>query len=260
MEILIEKLRRVKITHLNICSFCSGSNKSHLANEIMYALKTLDDQYPNVYSNRPVSNDMENIEEQPKKKQKIECWKFAASTITEAALAKNTNYTDVMIINPDGDNALKLLSYYEQNSMNGAQGVSSFCTGYDGIEPGSSRVTGVELVRNDRQRPSKISMYVVSTGKKLSIPLTKMVEEGANDGLYGRVWYTHSNVVRELPDILKQKQISLPNFTHIALFCHNFFQNRTIEFRYGLFRSDITEQCRSKPNSSFIIFSRINDL
>lgn len=252
MQILITKFQCVKMIDLTI--FFIGSNKSQLANDIMFSLKKLDDQFPNIYSNHSVDSDIENSEEQPKKKQKIEAWKFVASTITEAALSKTTNYSDVMIINPDGDNALKLLSYYEQNSMGGAQGVSSFCTGYDGIEPGSSRVTGVELLRNDRQRPSKVSMYVVSTGKKLSIPLTKMIEEGANDGVYGRVWYTHSNIVRELPDVLKQKQTSLPNFTHIAFCCHNFFQKRTIEFRYGLFRSDIAGQSQGKSNSSFVNF------
>ncbi|CAF3306212.1 unnamed protein product [Rotaria socialis] len=223
----------------------TGSNKSYFANEIMHSLKTLNDKYPSIYSNRRFVNDSDDAEEQPKKKQKTEQWSFSASTITEAALSKNSNYTDVMIVNPDGDNALKLLSYYEQNSSNSAQGVSCFCNGFDGIEPGSSRVTGVESSRNDRHRSSKLSMYVVSTGKKLSIPNMKMVEEGANDGVYGRVWYTHTGTVRELPDVLLQKQVSLPNFTHIALCCHNFFQNRIIEFRYGLFRSDFNYQQRN---------------
>lgn len=252
MGISITKFNRVKMTDFSI--FFTGSNKSQLANDILFSLNTLDYQFPDIYSNHAVSNVIEDIEEQPKKKQKTEAWKFVVSTITEAALSKTTNYSDVMIINPDGDNALKHLSYYEQNSMGGAQGVSSFCIGYDGIEPGSSRVTGVELSRNDRQRPSKVSMYVVSTGKKLSIPLTKMIEEGANDGVYGRVWYTHSNIVRELPDVLKKKQTSLPNFTHIAFCCHNFFQKRTIEFRYGLFRSDIVDQSQGKSSSSFVNF------
>ena len=115
----------------------------------------------------------------------------------------------MMIINPDGDNVLKLLSYYEQYSMGGAQAVSYFCTEYDGSEPDSTRVIGVELLRNDWQPPSNVSMYVVSTRKKLLIPLTKMIEERANDGVYVRVWYTHSNIVCELWDVLRQKQTSL---------------------------------------------------
>ncbi|CAF1166471.1 unnamed protein product [Rotaria sordida] len=236
------------IVWLNIFSHVlgtTGSNKSYFANEITYALKTLDDKYPNIYSNRRAINDNDDTEEQPKKKQKIEQWNFLASSITEAALSKHTNYTDVMIVNPDGDSALKLLSYYEQNNTGGAQAVSCFCNAFDGIEPGSSRVTGVELSTNDRHRPSKLSMYIVSTGRKLSIPIMKMVEEGANDGIFGRVWYTHSSTVRELPDILLKKQVSLPNFTHIALCCHNFFQNRIIEFRYGWFRSDFDYQQRN---------------
>jgi hypothetical protein len=221
-----------------------GSNKSYLANEMTHALKILNDKYPGVYSSLSVPDPCD--EEQPKKKRKPECWSFLANTITEAALCKNTNYTDVMIVNPDGDSALKLLSYYEQNSVAGAQGVSCFCSGFDGIEPGSNRTTGVESSRNMRHRPSLVSMYVVSTGKKLSIPLVKMVEEGANDGVYGRVWYTHTPTVRELPDVSMEKQVTLPNFTHIALGCHQIFQRRTIEFRYSLFRSDFDSRRRGK--------------
>jgi hypothetical protein len=215
-----------------------------LANEITHALKTLDDKYPGVYSSSQVLVD--DVEEQGKKRKKIECWNFLANTITEAALSKNTNHTDVMIVNPDGDSALKLLSYYEQNSVAGAQGVSCFCTGFDGIEPGSNRSTGVESLKNQRHRPSLLNMYVVSTGKKLSVPLIKMVEEGANDGVYGRVWYTHTPTVRELPDALMERQVTLPNFTHIALACHQIFQSRTIEFRYSLFRTDFDSRPRSK--------------
>ncbi len=223
-----------------------GSNKSYLANEIIYALKILDDTYPGIYSNRQTSNDTETNEEPPKKKQKIDSWSFLVSSITEAALSKYTNYTDVMLINPDGDNALKLLSYYEPNTVNGAPGVSWFCNAYDGIEPGTNRVTGVESSSNERDRPSKMSIYVASTGKKLSIPIMKMVEETSNDGVHGRVWYTYNNTVRRLPDILIQKQVSLPNFSHIALGCHSFFQNRIIEFRYGLYRSDFDSRPRGE--------------
>ena len=75
-----------------------GSNKSYLANEMIYALKTLDDKYPNVYSNRRVINDVDHDGEQLKKKQKTEPWNFLASSVTEAALSKNTNYTDMMIV------------------------------------------------------------------------------------------------------------------------------------------------------------------
>ncbi|CAF4411181.1 unnamed protein product [Rotaria socialis] len=198
----------------------------------MHSSKTLDDKYSSVYFNRRFVNDSDDAEEQPKKKQKTGQWSFSVSTITEAALSKNSNYTDVMIVNSDGDNALKLLSYYEQISSNSTQGVSCFCNAFDGIESS----------RNDRHRSSKLSMYVVSTGKKLSIPNMKIVEEGANDGVYWRVWYTHTGTVRELPDVLLQKQVSLPNFTHIALCCQYVFQNRIIEFRYGLFRSGFNYQ------------------
>ncbi|CAF0965503.1 unnamed protein product [Adineta ricciae] len=232
---------------LNIFSHvlgATGSNKSYLANEIIHSLKILDKMYPGVYSNRQALHDVDGDEEPPRKKPKTDPWSFVASSVTEAALSKTTNYTDLMVINPDGDNALKLLSYYDQNTIGGAQGVSCFCNAYDGIEPGSNRVTGVELSSNERDRPSKMSMYVVSTGKKLSIPLIKLTEEGANDGIYGRVWYTHSNTVRQLPNILIQKQISLPNFTHVALGCHSFFQDRIIEFRYGLYRSDFDSRPR----------------
>ena len=106
--------------------------------------------------------------------------------------------------------------------MTVAQGVSCFCNAFCDIEPGSNRVTGVELSKNERNRPSKLTTYISITGTKLSIPLMKMVEEGANDSIYGRVWYTHTNIVHQLPDTMLEKQISLPNWTHIALSAHFF--------------------------------------
>ncbi|CAF2843321.1 unnamed protein product [Rotaria sp. Silwood2] len=234
---------------LNIFSHVLGptaSNKSYLANELIYALKTLDNKYPTVYSNRRMMDDIDHNEEQPNKKQKIESWSFLASSMTEAALSKTTNFTDAMVVNPDGDSALKNFSYYEPNTNGSAQGVSCFCNSFDGIEPGSGRVTGVELSMNDRVRPSKLTMYIASTGRKLAIPLMKMANEGGNDGIYGRVWYTYTNTVYELPDVLIEKQVSLPNLTHIAIACHQLFQSRTIEFRYGLFRSDLDDRARSE--------------
>ncbi|CAF0740279.1 unnamed protein product [Rotaria sordida] len=65
----------------------------------------------------------------------------------------------------------------------------------------------------------------------------KMIEEEPNYGIYGQVWYINTGIGRELPNVLLQKQVSLPNFTHIVLCCHNFLQNQMIEFRYGLFLS-----------------------
>jgi hypothetical protein len=231
-----------------------GSNKSYIASEITHALKMLDNRYPGVYSSCSTHHEDDNNDQTPKKKQKADCWSFLANTITEAALSKNTNHTDVIIVNPDGDSALKLLSYYEQNSVSGAQGVSCFCAGYDGIEPGTNRSTGVESSKNKRNRPSLVSMYVVSTGSKLSIPLVKMVEEGANDGVFGRVWFTHTPTVRELPDVLLERQVTLPNFTHVAFGCHGLFQSRTLEFRYSLFRSDFESRPRSKSIGTRDIF------
>jgi len=72
-----------------------------------------------------------------------------------------------MIFNPGDDSALKLFSYYEQNSMDNAQGVSCFCNAFDGIEPGSNRVTDVESSKNDRNRLSKLTIYITSTKKTM---------------------------------------------------------------------------------------------
>ena len=62
-------------------------------------------------------------------------------------------------------------------------------------------------------------MCVVSTDSKWSIPLVKMVEEGANDSVFGRVWFTYAPTIREFPDVSLQRQVTLPNFTHIACGC-----------------------------------------
>lgn len=112
---------------------------------------------------------------------------FLVSTITEAAFSRSSNFREVMIVNADEDSALRNLSYYEQNNNGGTQCVSCFCNPSDGIEPGSNRVTDVEISKNDCNRPSKLSIYVGSTGKKLGIPLMKRNEEGTNDGICERV-------------------------------------------------------------------------
>lgn len=60
------------------------------------------------------------VETNGEKETKVQAWKSSENTIIETVLFKITNYGEVMI-NPDDDNALKLLLYCEQNSMGDAQ-------------------------------------------------------------------------------------------------------------------------------------------
>lgn len=94
-----------------------GRNKSDLASKVTPALKILDYKYPGVYSRRPTQPEDDQNDETPKKEKKAERRNFLANTITEAVLSKHTNHTDVLIVNPDDDSALKLLSYYTNRTV-----------------------------------------------------------------------------------------------------------------------------------------------
>ena len=110
-------------------------------------------------------------------------WAMLVSTVTEASLSQYMAYSDITLVNQDGDQALKQLNYYDQ----GNTGTAVFCWAVDGCQPGQSRTTGVERITHRLSEPTKLSLFVASTGSKFAPALLKMNEEKVNDGVFGRV-------------------------------------------------------------------------
>jgi hypothetical protein len=160
----------------------SGTNKSFLPEEMIYAHHELNRMYPGVYSSND-SNEMDEDETVIKKTSKRTPWTMLVATITEAALSQYLAHSDITLINQDGDQALKQLNYYDQASA----GTAVFCWSIDGSQPGQSRTTGVERITNRLPEPSKLSLFVASTGSKFGPALQKIHEEKVNDGVFGRV-------------------------------------------------------------------------
>lgn len=161
-----------------------GTNKSFVPEEMMYALHELDRSYPGYYSsNEPSDADQEEMPPKKTTTSKRVPWAMLVSTITEAALSQYMSYSDLTIINQDGDQALKHLNYYDQ----GNTGTAVFCWAVDGCQPGQSRTTGVERITNRLAEPSKLSIFVASTGSKFAPSFQKFHEEKVNDGVFSRV-------------------------------------------------------------------------
>ena len=131
----------------------------------------------------------------------------------------------------------------------------------DGCQPGQSRTTGVERITHRLAEPTKLFLFVASTGSKFAPVLMKMNEEKVNDGVFGRVRspssghlrisqcfssnqiiYLHQPTINELPQPTLIRQGSVPNHTHFAHVAHILLRDYgPFEFRFELSAADITD-------------------
>ena len=173
----------------------SGTNKSFLPEELIFAHCELNRTYPGIYSsNDPKESDLNETSVKKIVGSKRSPWVMLLSTVTEASLSQYLADSDVTLINQDGDQALKQLNYYDQ----GNTGTAVFCWAVDGCQPGQSRTTGVERITHRLAEPTKLSLIVASTGSKFAPVLLKMNEEKVNDGVFGRVISPSPNPLRIL--------------------------------------------------------------
>lgn len=151
---------------------------------MMYAHHELNQAYPGIYSSNDW-NETDGDDGALKKGtgQKRVRWAMLVSTITEAALSQYLAHSDITLLNQDGDQALKQLNYYDQ----GNAGTAVFCWAIDGCQSGQSRTTSVERITNQLAEPSKLSVFIASTGSRFTPTLQKFHEEKVNDGVFGRV-------------------------------------------------------------------------
>ena len=167
----------------------SGTNKSFILEEMIFAHHELNRAYPGLYSSNE-TNEIDQTETSIKKitGSKRSPWAMLVSTVTEASLSQYMAHSDVTLLNQDGDQALQL-NYYDQAST----GTAIFCWAIDGCQPGQSRSTGVERITHRFLEPTKLSLFIASTGSKFTPALSRMCEENVNDGVFGRVKSTSSN-------------------------------------------------------------------
>ena len=236
----------------------SGTNKSFIPEEMIFAHHELNRTYPGLYSSND-TNESDSNETSIKKitGSKRAPWAMLLSTVTEASLSQYMAHSDVTLLNQDGDQALKQLNYYDQ----GNTGTAVFCWAVDGCQPGQSRTTGVERITHRLAEPTKLSLFVASTGSKFAPVLMKMNEEKVNDGVFGRVRspssdhlrisqcfssnqviYLHQPTIEELPQPTLIRQGSVPNHTHFAHVAHILLRDYgPFEFRFELSAADITD-------------------
>lgn len=180
------------LVQAEIASMLLGTNKSFIPEELIFSHHQLNEAYPGIYSSSD-THESECTETSIKKlaTSKRTPWAMLLSTVTEASLSQYMAHTDVTLLNQDGDQALKQLNYYDQ----GSTGTAVFCWAVDGCQPGQSRTTGVERITHRLREPTKLSLFVASTGSKFAPVLMKMNEEKVNDGVFGRVMSSSSNHV-----------------------------------------------------------------
>lgn len=205
-------------------------------------------RYSSIFNNENKANiDINDSSAVSKTKSKLDPDEYSlmVSNVTEVGLITNLAKVNTLLIHSDGDVALNKLGYYEQGKNESAAGVSLFCDASDGLRYGFIRGTGVSQVKIERPL-ALFNMFIASTGTKLACMLQRFYEKHEQDGVFGRVFFTWSPTITELPTMKLTRYTNIASFTHFACTVAQLFENQ-FEFRYDAHKCDIESldnQCK----------------
>lgn len=192
------------------------------------------------------TDDINNQNENKNKtKSNNDDYSLVVANITEVGLIINLSKINTLLLHPDGDVALNKLGYYEQGKNETSAGVSLFCDASDGIRGGFIRGTGVSNVKINRP-VAHLSMFIASTGTKIAFMLQRFHETFVQDGVYGRVFFTWSQSISDLPKIKSKSFTNIASFSHFAYAAASLFTNK-YQFRYSAHETDFidtTTECK----------------